>query len=256
MSLDRITRPLRLAKGSHQPGSGKGCAMNAISYINGDSQITDFPRCSARPLSALVQSCNDLLAGPSGYLSPEDSVLALDLAWQTVGTSCVGHTVIHAWVVELLTSQSWGLIQYATLATIKAIRDIAELHRKAALGDTASWQAWNDAGQAARTAAHTVNPALNPAGLCAIQTASQSTALVEDHFRAMLDAVTASALNTHALAAKGAAASRIVQVTRQAIDSWRRLARLDQFNAISPVPGTHSAAHRDEFTDNFTTNVA
>jgi hypothetical protein len=35
MDLDRITHPLRLARGSHQPESGKGCAMNVISYING-----------------------------------------------------------------------------------------------------------------------------------------------------------------------------------------------------------------------------
>ena len=28
MDFDRITHPLRLASGSHQPGSGKGCAMN------------------------------------------------------------------------------------------------------------------------------------------------------------------------------------------------------------------------------------
>jgi Protein of unknown function (DUF732) len=34
MDIDRITHPLRLAKRSHQPGSGKGCATNAISYIN------------------------------------------------------------------------------------------------------------------------------------------------------------------------------------------------------------------------------
>jgi hypothetical protein len=73
MDLDRITNPLRLARGSHQPGSGKGCAMNATSYINGDEQITDFPATSARPLASFVQLCNDLLAGPDGYLSPEDN---------------------------------------------------------------------------------------------------------------------------------------------------------------------------------------
>ena len=33
MDLDRITHALRLAKGSQQPGSAKGCAMNVISYI-------------------------------------------------------------------------------------------------------------------------------------------------------------------------------------------------------------------------------
>jgi hypothetical protein len=30
MDFDRITHPLGLASGSHQPGSGKGCAMNVI----------------------------------------------------------------------------------------------------------------------------------------------------------------------------------------------------------------------------------
>jgi hypothetical protein len=32
MTTDRITNPLRLAKGSHQPGSGKGCATD-LSWI-------------------------------------------------------------------------------------------------------------------------------------------------------------------------------------------------------------------------------
>ena len=72
MDIDRITHPLRLAKGSHQPGSGKGCAMNVISYINGDAQITDFPACSDHPLTALVKSCDDLLRRPDGYPLPED----------------------------------------------------------------------------------------------------------------------------------------------------------------------------------------
>src|ERR1700739_2391499 len=35
MDLNRITHPLRLAKGSHQPGSGEGCAWNVISHITG-----------------------------------------------------------------------------------------------------------------------------------------------------------------------------------------------------------------------------
>ena len=35
MDLDRITHPLRLAKGSHRPGSGNGCATNVISNTNG-----------------------------------------------------------------------------------------------------------------------------------------------------------------------------------------------------------------------------
>jgi hypothetical protein len=46
--------------------------------------VTDFPTCSAGPLAVLVQSYNDLFAGPDGYLSPEGIVIALDLGWQTV----------------------------------------------------------------------------------------------------------------------------------------------------------------------------
>src|ERR1700756_1427613 len=129
MDLDRITRPLRLAKGSHQPESGMGCAMNAISYIAGDTQITDFPATSARPLAAFVQLCNDLLAGPDGYLSPGSSVLVLELGLQTVGTAEVDTNVVHGWVAELLSNPSWGIVQYAANAAAPVIVDIANLHR-------------------------------------------------------------------------------------------------------------------------------
>ncbi|EIT89467.1 hypothetical protein [Mycobacteroides abscessus] len=87
LDLERITHPLQLAKGSHQPGSGKGCAMNVVSYTNGDVQITDFPDCSAIPLSRIVQTVNDALANEvTGLLSPENSLIALRLGFRTVGT--------------------------------------------------------------------------------------------------------------------------------------------------------------------------
>ena len=129
MDLDRITHPLRLASGSHQPGSGKGCAMNAISYIHGDAEITDFPATSARPLASFVQLCNDLLAGPDGYLSPEDSLTVLDLGWLTVGTADVADDVMHIWVTKLLISPPWGVVRYAADAAAEAITGLAELHR-------------------------------------------------------------------------------------------------------------------------------
>ena len=150
MDLDRITQPLRLAKGSHQPGSGKGCAMNVISYINGDSKITDHPECSARPLASLVQMCNDKLADTDGYLSPVNSVLVLDLGWQTVGTADVPDSVIHAWMAECLDSD-WGVVRFADPEGVKAIRAIADMHRKVAAGEMKS--AWSAAWSAARSAA-------------------------------------------------------------------------------------------------------
>ena len=34
-----------LSVGSHERGSGRACIMNAISYLRGDSDITDYPAC-------------------------------------------------------------------------------------------------------------------------------------------------------------------------------------------------------------------
>ncbi len=232
MDLDRITHPLRLAKGSHQPGSGKGCAMNVISYINGDGRITDFPTCSARPLSLLVQSCNDLLAGHDSYLSPENSVLALELAWQTVGTADVPDAVVHAWVAELLTSPTWGVLRYAKITAHKAIVDIAGLHRAAAAGHMPPIADWDAADRAARAIA----PTLNAPGLYAVWAAYESTTLVDNHLLVTVDQVTAHALRVHALAAEGTTASRIVKLTRHAIRSWRDLAGLDNAGDTTPAP--------------------
>jgi hypothetical protein len=234
MDLDRITQPLRLAKGSHQRGSGKGCAMNVISYINGDTYVTDFPDCSARPLAAFVQLCNDLLAGPDGYLSPENSLLALELGWQTVGTVDVDNTVIQAWVAELLASPTWGVVRYAKRAARyaksaadKAVLDIAELHRAVAAGDMPPIAAWNAADRAARTACRASKPTVHVAGLYTVRAAYQSTALVDTDHRATLDAVTGNALRAHELAIRGTKATPIVELTRHAIRAWRSLAGRD-----------------------------
>jgi hypothetical protein len=229
MDLERITHPLRLARGSHQPESGKGCAMNAVSYINGDAQITDFPATSARPLASFVQVCNDLLARPDGYLSPEDSLVVLDLGWLTVGTADVADTVIHTWVTKLLISPPWGVVRYADNAAAQAISDIAELHRGLVPGEMPSIAAWDSAARAAR--AVTTTPVT--AERYAVRAAYQSTALVETDDWDTLDAVTGNALKAHRLANGDDGAARILEVTRNAIRSWRRLAGL---SVVGNVP--------------------
>jgi hypothetical protein len=233
MDLDRITNPLRLARGSHQPGSGKGCAMNVISYINGDEQITDFPATSARPLASFVQLCNDLLAGPDGYLSPADSLLVLDLGWLTVGTADVADTIMHIWVTKLLISPPWGVVRYADGVAAEAITEIAELHRTFVPGDVPSILNWDGAARAARTASETSEGA----ELYAVRAASQSTSLVETDDWDTLDAVTGNALRAHRLANRDVGAARILEVTRNAIRSWRRLAGLSVLGN-SPIPAS------------------
>lgn len=88
--MNNIFEPLILARGSHQAGSGRGCAMNVISWENGDVEITDYPACSDRMLARMVQNVNDRLAGKNGLLSAEDSLIALELGHMTVGTSSHG----------------------------------------------------------------------------------------------------------------------------------------------------------------------
>jgi hypothetical protein len=240
MDPDRITHPLRLARGSHQPGSGKGCAMNAISYINGDAKITDFPATSARPLASFVQLCNDMLAGPDGYLSPEDSFVVLDLGRLTVGTAEVAERVMHTWVNKLLISPPWGVSRYARNAAAEAITDIAELHRDLAPGDMPSITAWDGAARAARE----VTATLTGAEKYAVRAAYQSTTLVHTDDWETLDAVTGNALRAHRLANLDAGADRIVEVTRYAIRSWRRLAGLSVVGS-DPIPVTGAVRRKE-----------
>ncbi|MEC4833807.1 hypothetical protein R2362_03335 [Mycobacteroides chelonae] len=75
--------------------------MNVVSYTNGDIKITDYPKCSARPLAALVQLTNDVLAGDDEFLSPENSVIALNLGWRTVGTANKLYGLHTEWWKEL-----------------------------------------------------------------------------------------------------------------------------------------------------------
>lgn len=237
MDLERITHPLRLARGSHQPGSGKGCAMNAISYIKGDAQITDFPATSARPLASFVQLCNDLLAGPDGYLSPEDALVVLELGWLTVGTADVADRVMHIWVTKLLISPPWGVVRYAHNAAADAITDIAELHRRLVPGDMPPIAAWDSANRAARV----VSATSAGAELYALRAACQSTALVEADDWDTLDAITGNAVRAHRLANGANGAARILEVTRNAIRSWRRLAGLSVVSNIRQSPAQRDA---------------
>jgi hypothetical protein len=185
--------------------------------------------------------------------------VALELGWQTVGTADVDDTVMHAWVAELLTNPTWGVLgyarraaRYAKSAADKAVLDIAELHRAAATGDMPPIAAWKAADRAARAACRASKPTMHVAGLYAVRAAYQSTALVDTDHRATLDAVTANALHAHTLATgdaitqvplpwrrartRGTMATPIVELTHHAIGAWRRLTGLDNSGNIDSAP--------------------
>ena len=117
--MNNITEPLQLAVGSHQPDSGKGCAMNVISWENGDIVITDLPQCTEPVLAAMIQAVNDAFCIHDGTedtqrLCPACSVQVLALAHHTVETKLIEGTSpvvikgrlhldedLHRWLFEL-----------------------------------------------------------------------------------------------------------------------------------------------------------
>jgi hypothetical protein len=75
MDLYRITHPLRLAEGSHQPGSGKGGATNVISNINGHRGAR-----RARIAGLAVLAAVALGADPVANANPPDFIGAVQAA--------------------------------------------------------------------------------------------------------------------------------------------------------------------------------
>ncbi|WP_277834774.1 hypothetical protein [Speluncibacter jeojiensis] len=244
LDLSRITNPLRLAQGSHGAGSGKGCAMNVISYINGDTKITDYPSCSARPLASLVQMVNDNLAGPDGFLSPENAVIALDLGWRTVGTAGVSDSVIHEWMAEMLTSPVWGAIRAADKDGAVVIERIAEMHRKVAKGEMES--AWSAARSAAGSAAWSAaESAAESAAWSAAWSAAESAAWSAAWSAAESAAESAARSAAWSAAESAAESAALIEFTNHAIDAWRRISGLDEkpvdTNAVDTALGQMQA---------------
>lgn len=97
--MNDITKPLSVAIGSHAAGTGVGCAMNVVSWANGDAEITDFPSCSDHLIASFVQHINDNICRcipeePGGRvlgiigqpLCPEHASLVIELGFATVGS--------------------------------------------------------------------------------------------------------------------------------------------------------------------------
>lgn len=85
--IERFTPP-RLVIGSHDPGEGYGCALNVLSWEQGQPQAADYPSGVWNPFRAMVATLNDSICDhteettPCGcdILCPGCSVAMLDLA--------------------------------------------------------------------------------------------------------------------------------------------------------------------------------
>lgn len=122
--------PLRLSVGSHQAGSGKGCAMNVVSWENGDTSITDMPACSDPFLALMVQRINDTICThrDGDLLCPPCSVIVLDLAHRTVGTALAGwsNDARKRLYVQLALHSARSVEHLATTPSVKACNDTVQ----------------------------------------------------------------------------------------------------------------------------------
>jgi|GEM_PF-7119811 len=101
--------PLRLAAGSHEKGSGKGCVMNVVSWIAGDTTITDTPDCADPFLTSIAQTVNDTICNhrDRDLLCAECSQVVLDLGNRTIGTAGVA-TKAHYVELAIWSARSAG----------------------------------------------------------------------------------------------------------------------------------------------------
>lgn len=115
MPITDFTAPPRLAVGSHPHSTTYMCAMNVLSWENGDKRITDMPSCTPRPLASMVQLVNDRLCthiteetdprtGENiRVLCAPCSVTMLRLAHNTVGAPDLTVGRGWGWTADLLT---------------------------------------------------------------------------------------------------------------------------------------------------------
>lgn len=231
--------PLRLAIGSHRPGTGAGCAMNVISYQNGDREITDYPSCSAPPLARLVQKANDMICNHTEpthdhprLLCPPCSQIVLDLGHATVGTGESDQWTLQRWLRSLLVDSKWGVAQYVRAGDIPLVMHVADL---LAAGRDVSGSHWmaarNDMAQASRIAgwhgglSECQAYAYDAAGYSANLATGVATALpFHDVTREANSAADAAGTANSVAALDGFSVGMWIEFTRWAIDEWHRVA--------------------------------
>lgn len=118
--------PLRLAVNAHPPGSGFACAMQVLSWEQGDHHLSTYPANVARPLARMVQHVNDYACahttarhGEPELLCAPCSMQVLELAHRTVDTAGMSRRAQWQWVKELLVGEH-GIIHGTQDAQIRS----------------------------------------------------------------------------------------------------------------------------------------
>ncbi len=218
--MTALEHPLRLAVGSHEAGSGKGCAMNVVSWESGDTTITDMPACADPMLARIVQNVNDRICThrDGDLLCPACSVKVLDLAHRIVGSGAYPLTDLerHRVWVRVAADQARQVLHLTTAPEALAAIEAAERWCDGAVSAQHCCAAATYATYAANGAALAANPAANPAAYAAASAANAAAAA----------AANAAAYDTASDAAVGAAEAAAVDGANVAAAERLRLAHL------------------------------
>jgi len=233
--VSAVEHPLRLAVGSHRAGSGKGCAMNVVSWESGDTTITDMPACADRLLARIVQQANDSICThrDGDLLCPTCSVKVLNLAHRIVGTGTHPLTELdrrRAWV-RVAADQARQVMHLTSapeaLAAIKAAEGWCDGTVTAEQCRTAADDATADAAYAAYAAAYAAYAA-------AAVDAADDVYAATDAASYAADAVDAAAyVAANAANAANANADIRLRLAHRAVDVWCKWAG---FTPTAPEP--------------------
>jgi hypothetical protein len=232
-----LEHPLRLAVGSHEAGSGKGCAMNVVSWESGDTTITDMPACADPMLARIVQNVNDRICThrDGDLLCPACSVKVLDLAHRIVGSGAYPLTDLerHRVWVRVAADQARQVLHLTTAPEALAAIEAAERWCDGAVSAQHCCAAATYATYAANGAALAANPAANPAAYAAASAANAAAAAAAN--AAAYDTASDAAVGAaEAAAVDGAnAAAERLRLAHLAVDVWCKWAG---FTPTAPEP--------------------
>jgi hypothetical protein len=137
MTARQFDHPPRLAVGTHSTSKTFLCAMNIVSFVQGEKVISDTPSCTPRPLALMVQSVNDKYCthlvreeDPDtgctvSALCPPCSVKVLRLALRTVNLPQLTFQQGWQWVAHLLRDED---VYSARAENVRAARRVALEH--------------------------------------------------------------------------------------------------------------------------------
>jgi len=241
-----LEHPLRLAVGSHEAGSGKGCAMNVVSWESGDTTITDMPACADPMLARIVQNVNDRICThrDGDLLCPACSVKVLDLAHRIVGSGAYPLTDLerHRVWVRVAADQARQVLHLTTAPEALAAIEAAERWCDGAVSAQHCCAAATYATYAANAAAYVANlesvldadayAAAYAAASAANAAAAANVAPSAVAYDAASDAVVGAAEAAAVDGANAAAAERL-RLAHLAVDVWCKWAG---FTPTAPEP--------------------